>query len=274
MTGPSVETGFAEAGTARLYYEVAGEGRPFVMLHAYVADNRQWTHEFDRFGKDYRVIRYDARGFGKSEPVDGEYTAMGDLIAVLDHLKMHEPLIIMGCSMGGSLALDFALADPSRVAALIMVSAGASGLELDVPPHPLEAEVEKAFEAGDLDRAADLDVRMWFDGQGRTPEQVDAGKRALAYEMDRLALTHEAKRLGTMVAGEQPPAADRLSEAEAPVLIVVGAHDEPFTLAAADYMAERLPRVQKATIEDGAHLCNMDQPDEFYRIVKGFLDSL
>jgi pimeloyl-ACP methyl ester carboxylesterase len=56
--------------------------------------------------------------------------------------------------------------------------------------------------------------------------------------------------------------------------VIVGAHDTPYILAAADYMAEKLPSARKVKIEDAAHLSNMDQPDEFQTIVKAFLESL
>jgi pimeloyl-ACP methyl ester carboxylesterase len=131
MSTPQTKTGFVNIGNAKVYYEIAGKGMPLVMIHAGVADNRQWNNEFTDFSRSYQVVRYDMRGYGKSEPVDGEFSHMSDLVSLLDSLQIREPLIIMGCSMGGGLALDFALTHPSRAKALIMVDAGPSGLELD-----------------------------------------------------------------------------------------------------------------------------------------------
>src|SRR5215216_2602704 len=145
------QSGYANINNAQIYYETAGKGTPFVMIHAGVADNRQWNNEFAFFAQSYQVLRYDMRGYGKSEPVEGEFSHMSNLVAVLHALEIHEPFVIMGCSMGGGLAMDFALMHPSRVKALIMVGSGPSGLELDVPTPAKFAEAEKAFEAGDLD---------------------------------------------------------------------------------------------------------------------------
>ncbi len=117
----SKSSGFVSNGHARLYYEVAGEGPAFVMIHAGIADSRQWNNEFTHFANNYRVLRYDMRGYGRSEPAEGEFSHMGDLMALLDHLQIREPLVMMGCSMGGGLAMDFALTHPLRVKALIMV---------------------------------------------------------------------------------------------------------------------------------------------------------
>lgn len=274
MSSIQTDTGLANINNARIYYEIAGEGQGLVMIHAGVADSRQWNNEFVHFAEHYRVVRYDKRGYGKSEPVDGEFSHMQDLIALLNHLHIREPLVMMGCSMGGELAMDFTLAQPSRVKALIMVGSGPSGLELDVPRPALFAEAEEAFNAGDLDRVGEIEMRIWFDGTGRTPAQVNQPMRQLAYGMNRLALAHEAKGLGTRLPDASSPAAGRLAELDLPVLIIVGAHDTPFSLAAADYMVENIPSARKVIIEDAAHLPNMDQPDEFQSIVGAFLDGL
>jgi pimeloyl-ACP methyl ester carboxylesterase len=214
------------------------------------------------------------RGYGKSEPVDGEFSHMDDLIAILNALGMQEPAVIMGCSMGGGLAMDFALTHPSRVRALIMVGSGPSGLKLDVPTSAKFAEVEKAFEAGDMDLVSELETQIWFDGTGRTPGQVDQSMRKLLYDMNRLALAHEVKQLGKRLPNSQVPAFDHLNDLKIPVLVIVGEHDTPYILAAADYMVERIPSAQKAIVKDAAHLPNMDHPEEFRGLVENFLEEL
>ena len=273
MTTPKTNSGFMSSDNAQIYYETAGTGTPFVMIHAGVADQRQWNNEFAFFANNYQVLRYDMRGYGKSEPVEGEFNPMNDLVTILNALGLHEPILLMGCSMGGGLAMDFALEYPTRVKALIMVGSGPSGLELDVPAPAKFADAEKAFEAGDLDLVAEIETQIWFDGMNRTPEQVDQSMRKLAYEMNRLALAHEAKQLGKRLPNAATPAFDRLAELRIPVLIIVGAHDTPYILAAANYMTEKLASARKVTIEDAAHLPNMDHPDEFQKAVRDFLDG-
>ena len=112
---PTLQTksGFINAGKAQLYYETAGQGTPFVMIHAGVADSRQWNNDFASFARNYQVVRYDMRGYGKSEPVDGEFNHLDDLVAVLNTLFIQVPVVIMGCSMGGGIAMVFALTYPS-----------------------------------------------------------------------------------------------------------------------------------------------------------------
>jgi len=274
MLTSQTKSGFVKNGNAQLYYETAGEGMPFVMIHAGVADSRQWNNEFAFFAENYQVVRYDMRGYGKSEPAEGEFNHLDDLVTILNALELKEPIVVMGCSMGGGLAMDFALTHPSRARALIMVGSGPSGLELDMPAPAKFADVEKAFEAGDLDRVAELETQIWFDGTGRTSEQVNQEMRQLTYEMNRQALEHEVKQLGKRLPNTQTSAFDRLSDLKIPVLVIVGARDTPYILAAADYMVEKVPSVQKVVIEDAAHLPNMDQPENFRTIVTDFLESL
>jgi pimeloyl-ACP methyl ester carboxylesterase len=267
-----VESGLAPVNGALIYYETAGEGQPLVMIHAGVADHRQWNNEFARFAKSYRVLRYDLRGYGESEPVEGDFSHLADLVALLEYLQLSQPLILIGCSMGGGMALEFALEHPERVTALILLGSGPEGLVLDVPVPPILAEAEQAYKAGDLDRTAELETRAWFDGVGRTLDRVDPAMRQLAYEMNRTALAHDAKGLGKRLPDTQTPAAGRLDALTVPVLALVGANDFPYAHLAAGIMADKIPVAQKAVIPAAAHLANMDQPAEFQRLVAEFLD--
>ena len=266
------KSGYVNIGKARIYYEMVGSGLPLVMIHAGVADSRQWNNEFAAFSQNHQVLRFDMRGYGKSEPADGEFSHLSDLVSLVSALEIPEPFVLMGCSMGGGLAMDFALTHPSKVKALIMVGSGPSGLELDVPTPAKFADAEKAFEAGDLDLVAELETQIWFDGAGRTPEQVNPTMRKLLYEMDRLALSHEVKQLGKRLPNTETPAV--VQDLRVPVLIIVGSHDTPYILAAADYMEQNIRSAKKVTIADAAHLPNMDRPQEFQGIVHEFLESL
>jgi pimeloyl-ACP methyl ester carboxylesterase len=217
------------------------------------------------------VVRYDLRGYGRSEPVAGEFSHLADLIALLDYLELHEPALFMGCSMGGGLAINFALTRPAQTAGLILAGSGPPGLELDTPTPAKFAEAEQAYQAGDFDLLAEIETQIWFDGMDRTPEQVNQTMRRLAYEMNRQALAHDAKKLGQQLPDTEIVAAEEMSALPMPTLIIVGAHDIPYIHAAADYMLDRLPSARKALIADAAHLSNMDQPEEFRRVVTEFL---
>lgn len=269
-----IQAGYITSGDASLYYELAGAGQPLVFIHAGVADSRQWNNEFAHSAQDYRVLRYDLRGYGRSLPVDGDFSHLADLINLLDQLGLDQPLVLVGCSMGGSLAMDFALTYPSRAKALIMVGSGPGGLHLDVPDHPQYAAAEKAYYANDWTLLAELETQIWFDGMGRTPQQVNQSMRQLALEMNTLALSHAAQHLGQRLPDVATLAFERLDTLNLPVLVIIGEHDIPYLQAAADYMLDHIPSARQVRIPDAAHLPNMEHPDLFQAAMRAFLDTI
>lgn len=271
VSEPTVRSGFVQSGKALLRFEEAGVGVPMILLHAGVADSRQWNHEFEVFRDRYRVIRYDLRGYGQSEPVDETFSHLGDLRVVLAVLGVDEPAIFVGCSMGGSLALDFALEHPGRVEALVMSGSGPNGLKLDVPRPTLFDDIKEADHRGDLQRVAELETQLWFDGPGRHPSTIDPDQRALAFAMNRQALAHEAKGLGRREPGVDVPAVERMNQLKCPLLIVVGAHDIPFIHAAADFMRNKCPQARRVGLADAGHLANLDRPEAFEQALCNFL---
>jgi pimeloyl-ACP methyl ester carboxylesterase len=268
----AVQTGFADINGARIYYEVAGEGQPFLMVHAGIADKSMWDDQFDFFAQKYRVVRYDMRGFGQSPPVAGDYQRHEDMRALLDFLNI-DHAYLMGCSMGGGACMNFALDYPDRADALIMVGSAPVGFSYeDWSPSPLDEEMEAAYEKGDLERVNELAVQMFVDGKGRTPEQVNPALRKQVSDMNRVALRNE-KLLGKDV--PLPTlAAKRTGELRLPVLIVTGDLDEDYIARAADFMAANIPGARKIVMPGTAHLPNLEFPKEFNAHVQEFLDGL
>ncbi|MBF6591039.1 MAG: alpha/beta hydrolase [Ktedonobacterales bacterium] len=262
---------YAEVNGARLFYEVAGEGEPLVLLHAGVANLHMWDEQFPVFAQRYRVARYDLRGYGQSRaPAEQPYAPHEDLRALLDALDMPRAALV-GCSIGGQTILDFALAYPDRAAALIPVGPGLSGYE----PHSEEgkrfgAALEAAYTRGDLDTALDLATQMWIDGPSRSEDQVDPTMRAKAR-----AMLAEALSLPDIGPPQplDPPALGRLGAIRAPTLIIVGEQDNPDIQEICHLLAEGIPGARLASIADAAHLPNMDHPDQFNQLVLDFLAS-
>lgn len=270
---PPNQSGYADVNGARLYYELAGSGKPIVMIHAGIADCRMWDGEFEAFARSHRVLRYDMRGYGKSLPVEGEFNLQDDLETLLNELDVAPPFILMGCSMGGGLAIDFALSHPDRVSKLILVGSGPAGLELEAEwPDELIAQSEAAFEAGDVEGVAELDMRIWFDGHGRSRQDVNGDARRKAKAMAKRVTEHELKGIGTHVRKDTAiPAAECLRELSMPALIVIGENDLPYLRLAADFMTEQFPTAAKLVLPDAGHLPNLEHPAAFQAAVLGFL---
>ena len=270
------ETGFASVNGAQLYYELAGSGPPLVMLHAGIADCRMWDGEFELLSRSHRVLRYDMRGYGRSLPSPGEFNIQDDLRDLIKQVELDAPLILMGASMGAGLAIEFALTYPSRVKALILVGGGPRGFECDVAgPDALFAESEAAFAAGDAERVAEIDMRIWFDGFGRDGAVSDSEARRKAYDMALGVTRHELSGVGRHVRkGFDISPAQRLGELTMPTLVIVGENDLPYLLAAADFLCQELSNAERATIKNAAHLPNMEHPRQFIGIVSDFLSRL
>lgn len=268
----STQTGFAEINGARMYYEVAGEGHPLVMVHAGIADNTMWDDQFAFFAQHYRVIRFDQRGYGQTEPVAGEFYRHEDIHGLLKFLGI-EKAYLMGCSMGGGASMNFALAYPEMAAALIMVCSGPSGFDFDTEPPKQWDELVKAFNDNELERVSELETQIWVDGKARTPEQVNPEVRKKVYEMNLTVLRHEKKNLGKELPFA-PPAVERLGELKLPTLVIVGDLDTDYIQAAADYMVGHIAGARKVVISPAAHVPNLEHPAEFNAAVADFLKGL
>src|SRR5687767_3862126 len=96
-----LQSGYADINGATLYYEVAGAGPPLIMLHGHLLDSGQWDDQFAAFAQRYRVIRYDARGFGRSSQPPAPFAHYEDLRGLMDALAV-EHAYLMGCSGGGA----------------------------------------------------------------------------------------------------------------------------------------------------------------------------
>jgi pimeloyl-ACP methyl ester carboxylesterase len=257
---------------ATLVGEWAGDGPAVVLLHAGICDRRMWDAEFAALAEDYRVIRYDSRGVGDSArdraAGDVPFTYHADLLAVLDKLGIHSATVV-GCSFGGRIALDTALAAPDRVAALVLVSARPGGVPFDPVTEAAVAEIEATIERGDIDAANELEMRLWVDGPGRSPGAADPEVRSFVAEMNRALLSSDWDGQGWQPL--DPPAVDRLGEVTVPTLVAVGEHDIPGVITAAHVFAERIPHSHFVRFPDAAHLPNLERPAEFVATLRTFL---
>ena len=256
----------AADGTVLAADRLVGDGPPVVLLHAGVADRRAWREVAPALAeRGADVVAYDRRGFGETRGSTAPFRHADDLLAVLDATAAGRPAYLAGNSQGGRIALDVALAAPERVAGLVLLAPAVSGApdpgddELDAATRLLDAELERAGEAGDLDAVCRLEVRLWLDGPEGPEGRVDGAARALALEMNATAL-----RSGQPEdAGEgDEDTWSRLEAIRAPATVAWGALDVPFLREACRALAARLPRV-RATVElpGVAHLPSLERPD-------------
>src|SRR5690625_3469798 len=270
MTMTTTKSGYATVDGGKLYYEAGGEGESLVFVHAGFVDSRMWDDQWHALIGRNRAIRFDMRGFGRSDVAAMEVSRRGDLHGLLTQLDITRTILI-GCSTGGEVALDFALEHPEMVSALILVSTVPGGCEWQGEPPPYVIEMMAAIERGDVALASELQNRIWIDGPFRKPDESDPNVRRRAAEMNRHAITNGAWTV-TDTNPLQPCALERLGEVGVPTLIVVGELDDPEILRAADVLQHGITGAQKVIVPSCAHLPNMERPAEFNDAVLSFLD--
>ena len=119
---------FAEINGTQILYEVAGSGHPLVLMHAGICDSRMWDDQWDIFSKQFRVIRYDVRGFGRSAIPSEPYAHRDDLLELLRLLNV-ERIALVAASMAGHIAIEFTLQHPEMVSALVLVGSGVGAVD-------------------------------------------------------------------------------------------------------------------------------------------------
>jgi pimeloyl-ACP methyl ester carboxylesterase len=259
------ESGFAEVNGTKLYYETKGKGPVVVLLHGGLVDSRLWDDQMKPLAKRFRVVRYDMRGYGKSSPPPtGEFWPHEDLRALLDFLKIDKATIV-GLSLGGIIAADFALEYPDKVDRLVLVGSGLRGDKQPPDEKSMNAYrtgasegAEKYFEAFlKADLLAGLRDRPT--ARERMHAMMVDNYKALAYIRNRLSQSPE------------PPTIERLGQIKAPTLVVIGSIDSKNLLNIADTLATRIPGARKVTIPGASHHPPVETPKEFNHALLDFL---
>jgi 3-oxoadipate enol-lactonase len=258
----------------RLAVEDEGQGPPIVLVHSAIVNRRSWDALTPLLvASDYRVVRYDMRGYGESTAEPVEYSPRADLMAVMDSRGIGKAAVV-GNSWGAMNALDAVLESPERFVALGWLGGGVGGFDGGNTPEEqalLDAE-GKAEEDGKPDVAADLDVRIWVDGVSQPTSRVPAAIRDAVRAMDR-ELLEPGREFGTNTRLE-PRANDRLAEVSVPVLAVIGGLDTSGTRAAAQRLADGAPNVRLERWPDVAHMVAMEAPERVARVLIEFLAPL
>ena len=257
---------YADVNGTRLYYEIAGAGQALVFIHGFSLDRRMWDTQFNLFAERFRTLRYDVRGFGRSAlPKPGEpYSNSADLRALMAHLHIDSAHLV-GITMGGSIATEFAIEHPQNIDTLVTVDASVSGW--DWPNgHPIQAAVERTKEAG-----LAAGKKIWLEHPLFAPANerpvVAAHMKAIIDDYSGWHFTNEFT-----VTAPEPPAIERLDQITVPTLVILGELDAPDFFEIADRMTADA-RATVHRIPGVGHMSNMEAPVEFNDILLSFLES-
>ena len=257
-----------ERDGVRIAYRVDGShdaGRPWLVFsHSLACDHTMWDPQMESFA-DFRILRFDTRGHGRSGAPHGDYALellADDLKAVLDALSIRRGHFV-GLSMGGMIGQQFALKYPGRFASLTLADTTSR--------YPAEARViwdERLalIRSRGMDAIVPSTLERWFTAafREREPGTVArigqlirstpvAGYAGCAYGISRIDLSA------------------RLAGIDCPALVIVGDSDLGTPRPMAEEIVRSLPGSRLHVIECAAHLANVEQPAEFNRVLRQFL---
>jgi 2-succinyl-6-hydroxy-2,4-cyclohexadiene-1-carboxylate synthase len=269
------------AGGIEMEYEEHGAGgRPFVLVHGFTGSRDDWREMLPRLAARGRTLAPDLRGHGGSENPgrDSAYAferLAEDVIGFLDAVDAPR-CDLLGHSMGGMVALRVALAQPERVASLVLMDTAAAPIARDARrffeasakiarERGMEALFEAARAAGERDPNRPQAAKRCMERMGR--EVYWARIRAKMTAMDPAAFC----TLGPLLT-DHPPLVDRLGEIRCPTTVIVGAEDAPF-LAASDVLAKSIAGARLEVIDGAAHSPQLESPEAWLAAVLRHLDE-
>jgi 3-oxoadipate enol-lactonase len=263
MSHPAVENGTADVNGARLHYEIRGAGRPLVFLHGFTLDHRMWRSQAERLASSYRVLTYDARGFGRSAlPDTTPYKHCEDAAALCEHLELRR-VVAIGHSIGAHQMLELSLTRPDLVAGWASICM--SGLA-SVPFPEDVMTMFGALRAAARDEGIEAAKRLWMRADWFAParESPDVTREldAMLADYSGWHWTHDnpAKTI-------EPAAAERLGELKAPSLVIAGGRDLPYNEAVAQALLAGLPNATALQLPRAGHMANMEEPEPIHQAI-------
>lgn len=266
----------ARVNEVDLYYEVTGKGFPLVWSHEFAGSHKSWEPQVRFFSRRYRVITYNARGFPPSEvPSDpaaySQEIAIEDLHQLLRHLGV-EQAYVGGLSLGGNVALNFGIAHPDMVKALIVAATGSGSTNREAFERRVE-EMARAFEAEGMKAVAGPYAK-----EAHRVQLLRKDPRSYQEYYGELA-SHSAKGAALTARGvmlKRPPISalePKLKQLTIPTLIMVGDEDDR-CIDPALFMKRNIPHSGLAVFPQSGHVINVEEPALFNQTVLDFLTSV
>jgi 3-oxoadipate enol-lactonase len=252
-------------GDIDVHYTIEGEGPWITLAHSLACDVSMWDEQAALLSKDYRVLRYDARGHGKTTAPPGPYT-LAQLTDDLHGLFLHLGITRthwLGISMGGMIGQTYALKHPGIFTSMVL-----AGTTSRRPPNAeaMWGERIALAQTHGMQALVEGTLERWFTAgfRARQPEVV-------ARVAAGILATPVNGFCGCCAAISKMDTLDRLHEITCPVLVMVGEHDHGTPPAMAREIHANLPNSQFVLIKDAAHIANVEQPEFFNRALMDFM---
>lgn len=244
--------------------EQSGENPALALLHGFGGSRAGWDRVVAHLPTDLPLLRYDLRGFGASTMDDDtpEYSHADDLLALLDRLDIAK-IAVCGLSLGGGVALNFALDHPDRVSKLVLICPMLIGWAWSTEWIDHWREIAGAARSGDMARARTLWAEHPLFASVRDSDAADEHHAAIEAFSGRQWLRDPQRR--------SPPDADRLGMLAVPTLLLSGERDLPDFRQIADTLTAGAPDIRRVDIAQAGHLLPLETPDAVARYIANFL---
>jgi 3-oxoadipate enol-lactonase len=248
-----------------------GVGRTVVLIHGFPMDHSIWAHQVQSLAAKYRVITPDLRGFGRSSVTPGKVTVeqwADDLAAMLDALRITEPIVLGGLSMGGYVAFQFFQAYRSRLAGLILCDTKAVADTPQAAAGRLETAVHVEREGSQF-LADTMPPRLLSPSTLESRPDVVDHLRQIILAGDPVGYAATSRGLA-----ERPNFSKLLQQIDCPALLLVGRHDAISTVAEMSAMARAIRGSRIVEIDNAGHVTPLEAPSNVSRAMGEFLGEL
>lgn len=265
-TGTDGQTSeYLDVGGSKIYYETRGSGpAAIILLHDGLLSSVIWDEVWRPLAKKYHVIRYDRRGYGRSELPSTSYSSTEDLVKLLAHLKVQHALLV-GSSSGGALAIDFAIEHPQMVDGLFLIGPVLHGMRYSKDFVARANRNNEPMERDDVRAMA----RNWSQDRYLIAGANEAARQKI-YEQ----LVENGEKLkkfdSTLEQKLSPPASERLGEIKAPTLIIMGQADIADVRAHCGAINAGIRGSTREFVKDAGHLIQLEKPDEVAKRIEEF----
>ena len=258
-------SGHLDVSGGKIYYEECGFGASIVLLHDGLMHSVTWDAVWEPLCRKYHAVRYDRRGYGRSDAPKAQFSPTEDLQKLLVQLNVQQA-VVAGNSSGASLAIDFALAHPESVEGLFLIGPVVNGKEVSQSFMDRGRKNNEPLENGDVKAAAE----NWSNDPYIIGERHDGARKklreTLADNPQNLKYTEEFE------APNEKPSVSRLSEIHVPTLILVGELDISDVHAHAGAIEEGIAGAQRDVIINSGHLVQLEQPEIVAEKLSHFTD--
>lgn len=263
-TADGQTSGYLDVSGSKIYYEEGGSGPAIVLLHDGLLASAVWDEIWPSLATKYRVIRYDRRGYGRSDSVTSSFSPTKDLAKLLRHLKVQRALIV-GSSSGGALAIDFAIVHPEMVDGLFLLGPVLHGMDFNADFRERARKNNEPMERGDVKGWA----TNWSQDKFLIAGPTETARRKIYDQL--VANAEKLKNFdGTLEEKLSPPASQRLSEIKTPTMILIGESDIADVRAHCDAIKAGIRDSKLVVVKGAGHLLQLEKPHEVLKNLNEF----